>query len=100
MREVEEDVWKYRLKEMATNWLEEVVEAAVEVSNIKSMVSLITEYGPETRNKLETELRKHRMEEVEAIRMILKEGEKELRLECVKMKMCECTVRPWIQRRS
>ena len=77
---------KYRLKEMATNWLEEVVEAAVEVSNIKSMVSLITEYGPESRNKLETELRKHRMEEVEAIRMILKEGERELRLECVKMK--------------
>ena len=86
MGEVIEDVGKYRLKEMATNWMEEVVEAAVEMSNIKSMVRLITEYGPKTRNKLETELRKQRMEEVEAIRMILKEGEGELRLEYVEMK--------------
>ena len=51
------------------------MEVAVEMSNIISMVRLITEYGPETRNKLEIELRRQRMEEVEAIRMILKEGD-------------------------
>ena len=63
MGEVVEDVGKYRVKEMATNWLEEVLEAAVEVSKINSMVRLIMEYGPETRNTLETELRNQRMEE-------------------------------------
>ena len=60
---------------MATNLLDKVVEMAVEMSNSNSMVRLITEYGPETRNKLEIELRRQRMEEVEAIRMILKEGD-------------------------
>ena len=71
---------------MATNLLDKVVEMAMEMSNINSMVRLITEYGPETRNKLETELIKQKKEEVEAIRMILKEEERELRLEYVEMK--------------
>ena len=86
MGEVIMDVGRYRLKEMATNLLDKLVEMAVEVSNINSMVRRITQYGPETRNKLETELRKQWMEEVEAISMILKEGERELRLEYVEMK--------------
>jgi hypothetical protein len=84
--EVIMDVGRYRLKEMATSLLDSVVEMAVEMSNINRMVRLITEYGPETRNKLENELRKQRMEEVEAIKMILKEGERELRLEYVEVK--------------
>ena len=86
MGEVIKDVENYRLKEMATNLLDKVVEMAVDMSNVNSMVRLITEYGRETRNKLETELRKQWMEGVEAISMILKEGERELRLEYVEMK--------------
>ena len=79
--EIVKDMEEYRLKEMATNLLEEVVELVMEKSDIHGMVRLVTEYGPETRNKLENELRRQRMEEMEAIKMILKEGERELRLE-------------------
>jgi hypothetical protein len=74
-------VEEYRLKEMATSLLEEVVELAVERANIDSMVRLVTEYGPGTRNKLELELKRQRREEMEAIKLILNEGERELRLE-------------------
>ena len=77
---------EYRLKEIATNLLEEVMELVMEMSDINGMVRLVTEYGPETRNKLENELRSQRMEEMEAIKMILKEGERELRLEYVETK--------------
>ena len=77
---------EYRLKEIATNLLEEVMELVMEMSDINGMVRLVTEYGPETRNKLDNELRRQRMEEMEAIKMILKEGERELRLEYVETK--------------
>ena len=86
MEDVVKDVEEYRLKEIATNLLEEVMELAMEMSDINGMVRLVTEYGPETRNKLENELRRQRMEEMEASRMILKEGERELRLEYVETK--------------
>ena len=46
MMDVVADVVGYRLKEMATSYKEEVVEAAVEMSNINNMVSKILEYGP------------------------------------------------------
>ena len=84
--EIVKDMEEYRLKEMATNLLEEVVELVMEKSDIHGMVRLVTEYGPETRNKLEYELKRQRMEEMEAIRMIVKEGERELRLEHVETK--------------
>ena len=86
MEDVVKNVEEYRLKEIATNLLEEVMELVMEMSDINGMVRLVTEYGPETRNKLEYELKRQRMEEMEAIRMIVKEGERELRLEHVETK--------------
>ena len=58
-----------------------MVNNAVELSTLGSMVKQVVEHGPEVRNKVEQRLKEERLEEEKDALAVLMEGEKEERLE-------------------
>ena len=77
LEEMMMDVKTYRVTEMMGALVEGIMNNAVELSTLGSMVRQVLEHGPEVRNKVEQRLKAERLEEEAAALTVLMEGEKE-----------------------
>ena len=76
LTEIIERVINYRNQELATNMLNNIVNNVMEEVNINRMVKELEAGGPKMKEKMEGKLRKIRIEEMQAMEMLLKEDQK------------------------